>query len=462
MWIQRLTLAMFFSVTVVEFLSKGDKWGRFAYLPHLANYAPEIFGVFGAVVVIVLGVQSRFQNIRPIYWFICIGIVLTMIAGVVVNSVDAGPIFAGIRNYLRGVPWFFLPAVYAFSDKEIRTQLKALLVIGVIQLPIAAEQRMKTGGRSSGVEVVTGDWTVGTLIDSAFLSIVLAGMICVAAALFIRKRLSLIQFLAIFTVLMIPTLINETKATLIFLPIALLMVFIYAANPGKRLKYLFGAFMVIGLFIAAYIPVYDALNSGREYSVPLTEFLTDRRRLERYFVTNDNVGTKAKEVGRVDAIVVPVYFLAKQPVDLAFGLGMGNASDSALGFQFKGRYAALLSEFLETSFSRIVLELGFVGVALMTIFIWAVYQDARYLARYDSGLKGTIAAGWIGVVAIMSMTMFYKDVTVGAAVSYLFWYFSGLIAADRMRIVNEVREHRAHAQRAAARAPIRSSWTPAQ
>ena len=462
MWIQRLTLAMFLSVTVVEFLSKGDKWGRFAYLPHMANYAPEIFGALGAVVVIVMGVQSRFQNIRPIYWFICIGILITMLSGVLVNSVDSGPTFAGIRNYLRAVPWFFVPAVYAFSDTEIRTQMKTLLVVGALQLPFAAEQRMKTGGRASGVEVVTGDWTVGTLLDSGFLSIVLAGMICVVAALFIRKRLTLTQFLIIFGVLMVPTLINETKGTLIFLPIALLLVFTYAANPGKRLKYIFGAVMTITLFIAIYIPVYDALNSGREYSVPLTEFLTDRKRLERYFVTNEGVGTKAKEVGRVDAIVVPVYFLSKQPVDLAFGLGMGNASDSALGFQFKGKYQALMNQFLLTAFSRIVLELGFIGVGLMTLFLWAVYRDSRYIARSNSDLKGAIAAGWIGVIAIISMSMFYKDITISASVSYLFWYFSGLIAADRMRVANEAREKRARELLTPRAAPMRSPWTPAR
>jgi hypothetical protein len=171
------------------------------------------------------------------------------------------------------------------------------------------------------------------------------------------------------------------------------------------------------------------------------------------------VGTKEKEVGRVDAIVVPVYFLSKQPVDLAFGLGIGNASDSALGFQFKGKYSALMSEFMITAFSRIVLELGFLGVALMSLFFWAVYRDSRFLARSNSDLKGAIAAGWIGAIAIVSMSMFYKDLTVPASISYLFWYFSGLIAADRMRVVLEARDHR-NSTSGVHRASIQAPWTP--
>jgi len=461
MWIQRITLFMLFAVTTFEYLVKGDKWGRGAILPHVAAYTPEILGALAALIVIIMGTQTRFKFVRPAYWLLGIAALLVMASGVLVNSVDVGPTFAGIRTYLRGLPWFFVPAVFAFSDQHIRQQLKLLLIIGCVQLPIAAEQRMRTNDGSTGVAVVTGDWTVGTLGDSGTLSIFLACLICVAAALYIRKTIDLKRFIIIFAVLLVPTLINETKGTLIFLPIGLLLVFTYAANPGKRLKYIFTALMFVTLFVSIYIPVYDALGKDREYAVPLTEFLTDQRRLERYFVTDKGVGSEG-EVGRGDALMVPFYFLAKEPIHLAFGLGMGNAAESALGQQFNGAYAPLLAQFLITGFTRIALELGFLGVLLVIVFFWAVYKDARYVARMNSELKGTVAAGLIGATAVIWLGMFYNDVTITPSVSYLFFYYSGLIAADRMRVALEVREAQANAARLLRQAPQRAPLTPAR
>jgi hypothetical protein len=120
-------------------------------------------------------------------------------------------------------------------------------------------------------------------------------------------------------------------------------------------------------------------------------------------------------------------------VTLGFGLGIGNVSDSALGKGFVGAYSEVFQPFLVTSYARLMLELGAIGFVCLIMIYWLIFADARAVARQRDDLIGTLAAGWTGVTAIMLVALFYKDVVVHTPSSFLFWYFSGLIAAQRVR-----------------------------
>src|SRR5690606_7227058 len=126
---QKLALFMIVAVTTVEFFVVGDKWERFRWLPKPLAYLPELTGVAAIVLVVALGVQTRFRFVRPTYWIVFGLLLLTAAAGAIANNVEAGVRFAGLRNYLRALPWFFIPAVYLFGDRILRQQLRWLLVI---------------------------------------------------------------------------------------------------------------------------------------------------------------------------------------------------------------------------------------------------------------------------------------------------------------------------------------------
>lgn len=427
--IQNLVLVMLVVVTTVEYLTEGDRWGNGAILPDRSPYLIELLAAFAALVVVLVGIRTRYQYVRPGYWFIFGGIVIVAICGVVVNAVEPGPIFAGIRNYVRAIPWFFIPAVYAFSDKEVRQQLRLLLLICIIQVPIAIHQRINT----AAADRYTGDWTTGTLVISSILSIFLICALCVLTALYIKKKLSMKQFVLLFFLLLLPTTINETKGTLLLLPLGLLMTFFLATPPRKRFHSAVVATGLLSLALSIFIPIYDYVNSGREYATPLTEFFTNESRLQGYIWTNADVGSD-KAGGRGDAIVVPVRYLSKEIGNLAFGLGLGNVSKSALGEAYTGEYFKLFEPFVFTSFARLLLELGFLGILLVSALYWMIFTDARFVAKHDNGIKGALSAGWLGVVPVMFAAIFYKDVIAQASLSNLFWYFSGLIAAERMRM----------------------------
>src|SRR4051812_31763809 len=112
---QRLTLFMIVVVTLFDFLGTGDRFGNGGFLPSSVSYFAELVGGAAMAYVIIAGTRTRFQFVRPAYWLAFGALLFSIICGLVVNHVDSGPILAGLRAYLRAVPWFFVPAVFAYS-----------------------------------------------------------------------------------------------------------------------------------------------------------------------------------------------------------------------------------------------------------------------------------------------------------------------------------------------------------
>jgi hypothetical protein len=437
---QALTLFMIVAVTLFEFLTQGDHWGRMKILPRSMGYIPELLGVAAAVYCVLMGPRTRFRNVRPAYWFVIIAFVLCVFFGLIANKVQVGPIFAGLRSYLRAVPWFFVPAVFAYTDKHLRQQMALLLVIAFIQLPLAIEQRIKTGTNLMGFVAVTGDWTVGTLMLSPTLTIFLISAICVAAGFFVRKRLPALKFILLFFLLLAPTMINETKVTLIILPLGLLITFWGAAEAKVRGRQVALALGLILAFGAVFVPVYDAFMEGREYGVSIGDFFLKKENTERYLSTGRGIGVK-EEVGRADSIVTPVKELRKDPVTLFFGYGIGNATHSSLGEAFTGHYYAIFAPFLITGFARLVLEMGFAGVFLIVMMHILIYKDSMAVAQHGTGLRQPFAAGWAAATGIMLLTIPYIDNVTATSLTYLFWFYSGVIASERVRLAVAARDH---------------------
>jgi hypothetical protein len=247
--------------------------------------------------------------------------------------------------------------------------------------------------------------------------------------------LALTTFLPLFLLVLSPTTINETKATVVLLPAGLLVTFMAAAPRGARLKNAILATGLIAVFAAIFIPVYDTYGTGRAagHGTPIMEFFTKKEKLEAYMSQNATVG--AQKAGRVDAIVTPLREMSKDPAHFMIGLGIGNASDSSLGEKFTGAYFHKFEPFLRSSASVFILEIGVLGLVLTFILDYLIYQDARVVAAADRGLVGALAAGWTGVMAIIVIATFYVSLGASAAISFLFWYFSGHVAAHRMRLI---------------------------
>jgi hypothetical protein len=92
------------------------------------------------------------------------------------------------------------------------------------------------------------------------------------------------------------------------------------------------------------------------------------------------------------------------------------------------------------SFTFFLLEFGIFGVVLILALFWMVFADTLAVARHDKNtLIGALAAGWAAVVAIFTLDILYTNFHEFASVTYLYWYFSGMICARRVAIALENR-----------------------
>ncbi len=105
-----------------------------------------------------------------------------------------------------------------------------------------------------------------------------------------------------------------------------------------------------------------------------------------------------------------------------------------MGQDFNGRYYDLYSVFLRSSGIYIIFEFGLGGLALVLLLYWLIFKDSVSVASRNESIMGALATGWAGVVPVILIGIFYDNIVDSRALSVLFWYFSGLIAAYRMRL----------------------------
>jgi hypothetical protein len=427
---QYLMLVIVASVTTVTYLTEIH------VAPALFKYLPEALSGLVAAYVVVAGANTRFRLVAGRYWLVLVSLAIVVACGALSNAVAPSPLTQGCRFYLRAIPLFFLPAIFDFSEANIRTQLRLLLGLALLQLPVSIYQRYTVfaAGRNSG------DPVFGTLLISSIMSIFLICCICVAAGMAVRGRISKLTFFVLFLLLVVPTTINETKGTLFLLPIGLLVTLIVGSPPHKRLRVGLPAAMLLLVFGSLFVPIYDYFSvRNNPYPYTVESFFSNKKAVGHYLDQGTDLGSR-REAGRIDSLIVPLQTLASDPVQLTLGVGIGNGSGSSLGNVYAGAYYELLGRYTnQSSAAAFIVEIGLLGMSLVLLLYWLIFRDAYVVSMQDSSIVGALALGWLGTTAVIAVATFYKTVHYFESLSYLFWYFSGLIAAERMRLTLDVR-----------------------
>jgi hypothetical protein len=422
-------------LTIISFVMLADDLVKLLNLPTMLRFVPEALSGVLIVYVTIAGTRNHFRNVAPKYWVVFGTLAVIMLCGILNNPPGSGPVLSAMRFYLRAIPMFFLPAVLPMSERDLKRQFHWLLVLALVQFPIALYQRsiVLAEGR------YTGDDVYGTLMDSGILSIFEIGAACVLTGLLLRGRIRHRWFWPLFFLMLAPTTINETKATVLFLPGALLCTLILGAQAGRRLRYAGMGLAALVLFGIIFVPVYNMMEAHNPYKSErdIMNYFTNTETLSRYLSSDvSGVGTK-KDVRRGDAMMVPLRFISNDPARLAFGLGLGAVAPSNFGRAFEGPYFRLFRAFLITSLTFFIIECGVLGVLTIGAMHALLFLDALYVSRHDDTFDGALATGWIGVVALMTIAMTYTIVHEFASVSYLFWYFSGVVCARRVVLERE-------------------------
>lgn len=404
-------------------------------LPALAAYAPILVAMLATVAVIVSFSQDGFPPLRPVYWILGVAIFAHLAFGVIANTVQPGSVIVGGRLYLQTIPFFFLGLVAAQSREDYRLQLLVILALSSLQLPIASYQRATTVADG----LMSGDSTFGTLLSSGFLSIYLIAVAGVVVTLLLRKRMRLILALPLLAVLLVPTMINETKITLVLIPLAFLIP-AFTVPGANKVKTLFVSAMLTSLFLAIFIPTYDYFIKDK-WGYGILDFLVMEGRIEDYLLKESEVGAK-EEVGRIDSIILPLKTLKGDVVSSVLGLGMGSVTHSGLGKEFSGEYFPRYGNLVGPTVSRLLWEVGWFGVLLIYLLLALIFKDSMRLRNRNDDV-GVLAQAWLPVTVIMSLTMFYLPLMESPTLGTLFWFYSGVIVTRASVPVQAERRERA-------------------
>lgn len=419
----KLPYLLFPSVFLLDFLHFD-----LGVIPRFATWLPEVLAITAFVVVALsFGVNKR-HNIQPQYIVLIALYFTAMLVSTIFNRPPAGAIFVGIRVYCKHLPFFLLPAVYDFSDEQLRRQLRFLYLLLMLQCPVSLYQRVFQYGW-----MASGDRVTGTLSYSGILSVTLVCSFAVILSLYLTKRVRLTFFFTTMFCLLLPTTLNETKITLVILPVAVgLPLFLWEASGWTKVKYVLPALITGVLFISAFAFIYDYIKPHYRTAPGIYEFFREEQHLRKYFHKEAD-GESHENIGRMDAVVLTWEVLGKDLKTLAFGCGMGNITGSFFN-SFSGERTEAWQRGGEAlTLTYLFWELGLFGVVVYISFFVFLFRDALLLRKYHDTF-GSVALGWSAVIAMIGLSLVYFNILHLNVINFIFWYFSGLVAARTYRM----------------------------
>lgn len=431
-----LLIITFISLFSVDYLANNLQ-----VIPQKLFLIPEGMAAITMMVVILAGVGRRQLHMGPKYAIFLLWFLLTIAAGLIVNQVDSLVAISGIRIYLKSLPFFLLPFVYSFSDKQIKHQLIVVLALCLTQVPLTFYQRfIQYAGVATG-DVVGGSLGVNT---SGVLSVFLIFGISLIVGMMFKKRLAAWMAIPLILLLFAPTTINETKVVLLLFPFALISPLFFAPGIQNRARKLFAMSLVGTIFMIGFFIMYDVLQGEREGS--LLERM-ESGNMFSYMYKKDKVGKFSEaEVGRFDAIAYAIDKIDDTGNNI-FGVGIGNASPSntaKLEGEFHKKWYWM--EPSKVFFSRVLWEMGYLGILLYGVFFVFIFRDVKKLARGDD-FVAAFALGFLPVVLIMAASFVYLSTFVAALFSHLFFLYAGYFAATRFERDKHVKSQTEHAKK---------------
>jgi len=415
----KLLYFLFISIFLFDYVSSSlGSLGRYI------TWTPELISMLTIFIVSGRFMLGSSRNIPPKWFLFLFLFLLNIIIGIVINSVASGPLIAGFRAYLKFIPLFLLPFVYHFSSQQVEGQLKLILSLFIIQLPIALYQRLV---ESKGL--TTGDYVKGTLSGSGQLTVALCCAIAVLISFYLAKKIRLMTTIIIFFLLFIPMAINETKSTIILLPIALVLPF-YFSNFKLKLEQLV-PMIILGISTTfAFVFMYDYFLSDRWEGKGILDFLFMDGRAERYLFKGHDYDVYIGHVSKVDSYIIAFNTISEDFLRFFFGFGIGNVSEAFVPW-LSGEYAEKYSHFnvKTTALTLILWELGVFGVLLYYSLYIMILKDSKGL-NINNDITSTLSQGWRTVTVIIMIATTYTNFLQENVTAYIFWYFSGYIISE--------------------------------
>lgn len=450
----RLIYVLFLSVFFFDFF-----YSKLGLIPRPLTWLPDFLALVITLMILFRFAVVKYYDLEAKYVYLILMYMVIVVCGIIYNNVSPFKAFVGIRFHMKHLPFFLLPAFYRFTEDDFKKQLLFIVPLLLLQTPVAIFQKLYT---YFSLKMSTGDAVQGTLTSADTIAVVVLCGIAVLFSFYLKRQISLRMFLVMSICLFIPTTICESKATVFYLPIVLIVPSFLCEDymKGKRKRNLFVASIVWLMGMAIFIPMYKVIvsplskgqNNLSDVASPgyLTGYMFTGISEKRFLrITALALKSHVKDyvigsnVRRVDQVVLAYDHLSNQStMNLLTGEGIGMTIQSYLDSASKDakpKLKDLLPRTADITFSILLWEVGLCGLIVYVIFLFVLFKDSRLVSE-SKDLFGVFSLGWCSTILVIFMTMGYFNMERYNSINILFWYFSGIVAAraTRLRRLNEV------------------------
>ncbi len=355
-------------------------------------------------------------------------------------ALNQAPIFttvAAVKSYfLYGGIWTAL-AFISFEESVIKKWLQGLLVVGLVQWPVALYQYLfvRAARIQSGLGTVeASDSVVGTFGGSqesggltAVLALYLVVVLTVLWALYRDKQLSGTRFLILAGVLSLPLVLMEVKVVFFYLPVALF--FLYRDFLYKRPAVFLGGCATVAVLLGLLLFAYQAFH----WSAKSDDMEGNMLAVFSYSFSED-MAKRMAERGELSRRSVLEFWLRENSrgdylkTIVGHGLGATRYTEINAGHIAKKYFPA---EIYLTGLSVLLWETGLLGVAAFFFLMFCAFRSAGKVmqqAEPDSWRLG-LARGLQATVPLYVMALAYRaDIPQAGPMMFLFMGHLGLIS----------------------------------
>lgn len=368
--------------------------------------------VWFIILVLMLSTRSRPYQRTVIDMFVLALIIVGFIS-TVANKCYIGVTIAGIRRYFKYIMFFYILTQFDLNESLFKNILKLLIIVGLIQIPVAVLQRFL-------YKVRTGDVVGGTLGfgTSGILTQFLMIMSILLLNFYKEGIFTLKRAIVLVMLLTIPMSINETK---IFFWVFPLLVLVSFRKDVTRLKWkLVPTFIALSLLLIASYKIYTHFYA--RLGVSPFSWRAIRKNLEP---RTEVIGKE--KIWRFGAIVFAYKSISQDIVTLLLGVGPGNASESFIA-DWSGKYYKLYGFMLLPNFlSTFLWEYGVVGVMIFIGLLIKLLRMTNFVIKQGDSFDKAFANTYSTMIVMILLTIFYNPGLFNDTLGYTFWFFSAFV-----------------------------------
>lgn len=427
-------VTMFFSLAIAGLAEFYFGIGQANWIPSLLGFA------LLAMAGLARGEIARRPNrafLPSVGWLVA-GYFFILLFASILNANTLFQLVAGVRNYLPFIGVFLALQSFANSDKNLKTWVNSLLLIGIIQFPFALHQaifiapmREKSlaavgGGGEAIVGTFGGNPMGGGYTGEMAIFVLLASLLAIALAPTMRHGKALALVMSAFAIGCVA--LAETKIVFVLTPIAVTMVFWeeLRASPRRFFGLLAAISVVLGCLAAVYAWRFWGKGPGEfwhafTYSFD-PNFMVDR--LHR---------------GRVAALI---HWWENNAVQFDFfhaflGYGMASTLEASriLG---EGSAVKVFGLGLDAhAASKLLWDGGLVGFGG---FCWLIARTAwnahRLIGQHSIPIfhHNVLKTARAAMLCFAVILPYQVSVVGGAPMQFLFWFFIGYVEFWRTQV----------------------------